>query len=478
VAHPDEPSGRTERRLSVDYLGWHTQSESLYRSAFESGIVVLDANVLLTLYEVGSGTRDEVFDALRAIAHRMWVPHQAALEFSRNRRRVVVDRVSNFRRVRRNVQSATKEAIGILESAVDEVQSLRKRNRTSRSWDLGPLGLDHDSLNGRFEGVMDAAMKEIAELEAEHDLRPEHMQTFDSVFREIDDLLAGRIGSPLPAADVRALVQEAIEFRFPNKIPPGHEDSGKPTEIAAAGDYLLWYETLMRARGDSTSDSVLLVTDESKPDWWEEGKNGKVMGPRPELIQEMRDVSNKTLVLASLADLLAGVGRYLLADVSSETVRQVRDVQAEAFIVSTSTIEAHASASVDLLNLSWKDFETLIGSLLRAMGYVVHQPHSMKDLGFDFLAIDYAGVAAVTIVVEVKRSRHSVAANIVRQIVGAMQSINGSRGLIVATGHFTSAAIDEALRMQVRLIDGQELIRLIRVHLGITATIGASVDDE
>jgi hypothetical protein len=78
---------------------------------------------------------------------------------------------------------------------------------------------------------MDAAMKEIAELEAEHDLRPEHMQAFDSVFLEIDDLLAGRIGSPLPAVDIRALVQEAIEFRFPNKIPPGHEDSGSQLRL-------------------------------------------------------------------------------------------------------------------------------------------------------------------------------------------------------------------------------------------------------
>jgi hypothetical protein len=65
----------------------------------------------LPYMKFGSGARDEVFDALRAIAHRIRVPHQAALEFSRNRRRVVVERVSNFRRVCRNVQSATKEAI-------------------------------------------------------------------------------------------------------------------------------------------------------------------------------------------------------------------------------------------------------------------------------------------------------------------------------------------------------------------------------
>lgn len=372
MTHLGKSSRNANRRLSIDYLGWGKQPDDLLRAAFTSGLVVLDANVLLALYEVGSAARDEVLTVLQNLSIRMWVPHQTALEFSRNRQRVVVDRVSRFGGVRRIAQSATKEAVELLESAVAEVQLLRERNRTTRSWDLSSVCLDRDSLDNRLSGVMDAALEEISAVEAEHDLRPEHMQASDVVFREIDRLLAGRIGSPLRSADLRSAIDEAINFRYPNKIPPGYHDTDKLTDVAAAGDYLLWWETLARARNDSTIDSVLLVTSDSKPDWWEVDKKGKVVGPRPELVQEMGDESNKSLVLASLADLLDGAGRYLLADVSQETVQQVRDVQAEVSAASSSRVEVRASGFVNLPDLSPMELEGLIGLLLQAMGYSVN----------------------------------------------------------------------------------------------------------
>jgi hypothetical protein len=229
-------SNRPARSLQQHYLGWTKQYGSYLESALKAGLIVVDANVLLTLYEVGASARDETFAVLEAVADRMWVPHQVALEFSRNRERVVLDRVSHFTRVRKAADEATKRAVDILESAVIAVGQLRDKRQTSRPWDLESVKLDRDSLEKHLAGSMDAAIREVQELADEHDLGPEHLESLDVVFTRIDALLRDRIGDPIPGRDLRALVSEAVEFRYPNQIPPGYQDQGKRTDLAAAGD--------------------------------------------------------------------------------------------------------------------------------------------------------------------------------------------------------------------------------------------------
>lgn len=307
---------------------------------FEAGIVVLDANVLLALYEVGSTARDEVFSALEVVANRLWIPHQAALEFSRNRKRVVVDRLSRFRSVRKTVKSAAADAIDVLESAVDEVIKLRDRNRTSRPWNLADAGLDRESLEDRLTDVMNPALTEIDALEAEHDIQPAALDQADSVFGRIDDLLAGRIGHPFSTSKIRSIVEDAVDFRYPNEIPPGYRDSGKPRPVDAAGDYILWRQVLDYAVTAREGAGILLVTSEVKPDWWLISDKRKVIGPRPELIQEMQDEAGADLVMTSLSDFLDGAATYLSATISSETVEQVRAAEAEA-------ASAYSQAAID-----------------------------------------------------------------------------------------------------------------------------------
>ncbi|MCH7586295.1 MAG: hypothetical protein IH941_14245 [Acidobacteria bacterium] len=53
--------------------------------AWQAGTFVLDANVLLNLYRYGDGSRDKLIDILSALRDQLWLPHQAGLEFHRNR---------------------------------------------------------------------------------------------------------------------------------------------------------------------------------------------------------------------------------------------------------------------------------------------------------------------------------------------------------------------------------------------------------
>src|SRR4051794_23350317 len=63
------------------------------RSAFfKDGIIVLDTNVLLSLYEYTETSRREVLSALEQTAGRLWMPYQVGLEFVRGRRSTLESR--------------------------------------------------------------------------------------------------------------------------------------------------------------------------------------------------------------------------------------------------------------------------------------------------------------------------------------------------------------------------------------------------
>lgn len=211
----------------MSFAGWLDSTEKPKKKYFEDALIVLDANVLLALYEISVGARREVLAVLTRVAGRLWVPHQAALEFCRNRKRVVRNRIGYFNDVRRSLRTAAREAADLLEATVKEVLDLRGKSRTSRPWNPADASLDRRGLEERLAGVMDSAVAELDALEAEHDLHPKDMQQIDRLFAEIDQLLTGRIGCAPSRELLRGLVEEAISFRFPNEIPPGYKDMRK-----------------------------------------------------------------------------------------------------------------------------------------------------------------------------------------------------------------------------------------------------------
>lgn len=462
--------GRTEaeevpRRLALSFAGWLDNAGTPKKKFFEDALIVLDANVLLALYEIGADARREVLSVLTDVIGRLWVPHQAALEFCQNRKRVVRDRTGYFKDIRRSLNKAAGEAVDLLEATVKQVLDLRVKNRTSRSWDLAEAGLDRNSLSARFVGIMDSAVAELDALEAEHDLHPKDMQQADSLFVEIDQLLAGRIGCAPSRELLRGLVDEATSFRFPNEIPPGYKDAGKRTPLVAAGDYILWREVLNRAMEQATATHVLLVTSETKPDWWLLDERNKPLKARPELIHEMYEEAGAELLLLSLADFLNGARDYLSLDVSDQTVAQLREV-------TVNPVVERLDQRLDLLSLAPVQFEHLIRDLLSAMGYPeVEVTSQSRDQGADLIVRDTRGLAPLTLVVEAKRYRRIVDADSVRNILGAMIHHNANGAIVVTTSRFSRAATAFAEGKSITLVDGAMLLYLLKEHLDINAII-------
>jgi HJR/Mrr/RecB family endonuclease len=393
------------------------------------------------------------------------------LEFSRNRKHVVIDRISSLKTTRQNLKAATDDAIEVIESAIEQLLILRERHGTNRAWDPSASGLGLDELHRRLDGIMDPALAELDKLTTEHDLDPGGIQRSDPILPRIDELLTGKIGSPYTSTQLRAIVDEATTFRFPNKIPPGFLDSDKETPLLRAGDYILWRQTIDRATLiDGENRLVLFVTNDLKHDWWEIDARKTRLGPRPELVQEFRETTGADLLLLSLNEFLAGSKEHLESIVSDETLQEVQEVDESSSIALLEVLRSN-SREFDLLNLSPWELEQLVRHLFVQLGYGVEMSQDSTRGEFDFLLLDRSTVPVQTTIVEVKRYRSSLGIAGVRQLQGTLLATAADKALLITTGSYTANALEAAKGTPVELIDGSALIKLF-ARIGVRVTIG------
>ena len=122
--------------------------------------------------------------------------------------------------------------------------------------------------------------------------------------------------------------------------------------------------------------------------------------------------------------------------------------------------------------------ETLSLKLLRAMGYGGRESlldHTGKpgDSGLDgIVRQDALGLDLVGVQAKRYDKDNAVQRPDIQAFVGALQGAQTTRGVFVTTGRFSSGALQFAdnVAMRLRLIDGQELTRLmVRYNVGVQA---------
>jgi len=120
-----------------------------------------------------------------------------------------------------------------------------------------------------------------------------------------------------------------------------------------------------------------------------------------------------------------------------------------------------------LNDMSWKQFEALVGEAFRRKGYAVTETGgSGADGGID-LALKKAGE---TFLVQCKQWRAlKVGVTTVRELYGVMAANGASGGFVVTSGVFTDEARAFAVGRNIELLDGKALHALIR---------GVSVPDQ
>lgn len=117
--------------------------------------------------------------------------------------------------------------------------------------------------------------------------------------------------------------------------------------------------------------------------------------------------------------------------------------------------------TMDWVNsLSWREFETLTGELFRAQGYTVELTGGGgADGGID-LRLRRGGEVALA---QCKRWKvYKVGVKPVREFYGVMAAEGADHGLFVNSGVYTQEALEFAQGKPLRLIDGAQLVELVR----------------
>lgn len=290
------------------------------------GTIALDANVLLALYRVSEAQRDQVLAVLEQVSERLFVPYQAALEYQRRRLQVVSDQLKAHAEVSDIAKSKVR---GAFDSTIESLSKLSRdaqgkiRDREIKQ----SVRTEFDATIADLTQLGDISIKRMEErllqLGAQHAIDFDIARSADPVRMALDNLLIGdRIGQR-PTSESHAQRCEIVQKRIRAEQPPGYKDSDKPDPT---GDGLIWLELIDHAK--LTGRSILFVTDDQKEDWYREAR-GQKLGPRVELVAEMRTEAEQPYHQTTLDGFLRLANAYLRAQVPEETIETLRSRRIE-----------------------------------------------------------------------------------------------------------------------------------------------------
>ena len=281
-AWPPHWPGFADRKRAVrtGFERYFRPDASELAELWDSGLIVLDANVLLDLYRMGTAASSDLLSILEGAANRIWLPHQVAFEFHRSRISVIAKERDMFRGLRKD-----------LETAKESMKQL---------WIQRPhVPTDRKASDAELTTAFKSAETWLSKQEKKHppELKDLRSMSEDRILAKLVELYEGRIGPEPDEADLTAMHAQG-KARYEQKIPPGYRDGNKDGP-AAFGDFILWEQTLRHA--DTAKKNVILVTRDQKEDWWVINE-GKIVGPRPELIHEFAKRTGRSFYLYSRSE--------------------------------------------------------------------------------------------------------------------------------------------------------------------------------
>jgi restriction system protein len=130
----------------------------------------------------------------------------------------------------------------------------------------------------------------------------------------------------------------------------------------------------------------------------------------------------------------------------------------------------------NLMELTPKEFESLITNLFEKMGLETRLTQPSRDGGVDCVAYDSRPIFGGKVVIQAKRYKHTVGVSAVRDLFGTMQNEGATKGILVTTSGYGQASHEFANGKPLELIDGGNLLYLLHEHAGIDAKIEVPED--
>ncbi len=303
-------------------------TEDDFKTLWEKGLFVFDANVLLDLYRLPETARNDLLNILsdKKIKNRIWLPFQVSLEFIYNKLEAIGDQKNKYNAVREIINDAISQTETIyteLQKKLSELQ-LKKRHST-----INPDPFVNDELFKSTNKILNDFLKELIEL----DKKQPDVNDKDVIQKQVFELFERKIGKPYSKEELEAIYKEG-ELRYKDNIPPGYKDKAKEGYymyedkkfIRKFGDLVVWKEIIKKCNDDKL-EYIILITGDSKEDWWQE-KRGKKIGPRYELLNEVYFEANtvKLFHMYDTSNFMQYSRKYLDINVNDQSIVETKDL--------------------------------------------------------------------------------------------------------------------------------------------------------
>ncbi|WP_144750592.1 PIN domain-containing protein [Curtobacterium pusillum] len=274
------------------------------------GEIVLDANVLLNLYRYRPATVSNLLTVLGRLQTQIWLPHQAAAEFHRNRLAVMSAQPKAYDDLTRAITEGRGKLLAAIRSKSrhPEIDAKRLEEITNDSLDAIEMELSSQLQESTPPSPADLAM--------------------DPILEQITKIFADRVGKAFENEDLTRLYSQADD-RFAKSIPPGYRDVKKEGDNKY-GDFVIWSEILKRGRENQRP--VIFITDDLKEDWWQRF-SGHTLGPQPALVQEFLSETNQLFYIYDPRQFIDEASRRLSVPLDASTLGEVGQVSREGDLI-------------------------------------------------------------------------------------------------------------------------------------------------
>jgi restriction system protein len=201
---------------------------------------------------------------------------------------------------------------------------------------------------------------------------------------------------------------------------------------------------------------------------------GKATAPHLVTVRASRDVFLQ-LDLRNVEPLACLKGLNASVSKSPSELVPVRPILEFDMVDSRFVQESDVLGTLDqrpnLMELSPKEFESLITNLFEKMGLETRQTQPSRDGGVDCVAWDQRPIFGGKVVIQAKRYKHTVGVSAVRDLFGTVQNEGASKGILVTTSGYGKASFEFAANKPLELLSGTHLLYLLAEHAGIEARI-------
>jgi len=296
--------------MKEEFSEFYSPTEQEFRDLWSNCKFVFDANVLLDLYRYSPKASEELIGILKKLSDsdKLWIPHQVALEYNKNRLDVIIKEKSKIDPIR-----------GLIDNRISELKKdLKKEDRARKNTHSA-------SIVSALEKIIDESSKKIKdELEKEIKKRPDLLKN-DDIRETLSELLKGKIGAPYPQEKLED-IYKVCQSRYDLRIPPGYKDAEKKEGRAKYGDAILWLQIIDYAK-DKRSP-IIFVTRDDKVDWWnpqKESENDKQ--PDYDLIGEFTSKVEYPFYMYTTDRFLYWAEKEIGAKISKETIEEIKQIK-------------------------------------------------------------------------------------------------------------------------------------------------------